>query len=278
MDKSNRLFKTHRLHNTSTIVVRGSARRSGATFTASNLAYRLAQSNKRVLLMDFTIWNNDLSARFGAISNRGLPELARQHRLSGTLETDTVQSLTIPAHSTCELRLLSNAKDWIVFPEFQGAVGWDFVHAILESILSEYDWIVIDIGAHQAQDDIQDWNKFSPACTIHLGLLNIAHKIINVFPPYGAVRSWIYSGFIPKSITPKEIFVINKRTWFDVFTDFLTPYPHNLPMCSLPDAHSAQIRQGTGFMLEVVERNGSASYIEKKLQKGFDCLYRLVTM
>ena len=123
------------------VLIASATQRVGKTFVAANLATLLAESGKRVLLIDADLHKGDLSARFGLQGAPGLVDLvAGRIPLSRAIHKEVLPGLDVIATG-------SAASD----PG--NVVASDALSRMLATVSSRYDIVVLDSAPTQSTSD-----------------------------------------------------------------------------------------------------------------------------
>lgn len=114
------------------IMISGPSPEVGKSFISTNLATILAQSNKRILLVDADLRRGYLHKYFNDENKNGLSEYLNQQ----VSLTDVIKSTTIPG-----LSLISRGKSPVNPSEL---LGTDAFAQMLEYLSTQYDYVLID--------------------------------------------------------------------------------------------------------------------------------------
>lgn len=114
------------------ILVTSAAQSEGKSTTAANLAVTLAQSEKRVLLIDCDFRKSSIHKIFGIINAKGVTNVLVQnvdyHEISNMVEIENLEVLTSGPKPPNPSELLGSAR----------------MEAFINSAVAEYDMIIID--------------------------------------------------------------------------------------------------------------------------------------
>ncbi len=187
-DSNITLLKVHELNQIPKITtVRGIARHVGTTSVVANLALLLAERGAKVLALDLSLWNSDLTLSLGHTPDLALVDLADSFDASGHLSLNSIASRT----RTCKLNLdlLPGSQLWLASPSLRAENGWNFIKTLLISAREHWDTIVADLGAHSSSTNTRE-NIFFAQCAIHAALLQTAHSIVGVCDSIEYPRLW----------------------------------------------------------------------------------------
>ncbi|HPT79058.1 MAG TPA: CpsD/CapB family tyrosine-protein kinase [Candidatus Atribacteria bacterium] len=114
------------------ILVTSFAQSEGKSTTAANLAITLAQSDKRVLLVDCDLRKPSLHRVFGIINAKGVTNVLVQnvdyHEISNMVEIENLEVLTSGPKPPNPSELLGSAK----------------MESFISSVAAEYDMVILD--------------------------------------------------------------------------------------------------------------------------------------
>jgi pilus assembly protein CpaE len=117
------------------ITVVGPKGGTGKTLTAANLAVGLAETGKRVAVVDLDLQFGDVGLSLGLAPERTIYDLANS---GGTLDPEKVGAFMTP-HSSGAHVLLAPTR-----PDQGGAVTVTFLREVYANLRSSYDYVIVD--------------------------------------------------------------------------------------------------------------------------------------
>lgn len=190
------------------VAVRGIARGVGTTSLAANLALKLANLDNRVLMLDLSLWNCDLTRAFGYSPEPALIELAKQLEAGSNLSIESVNPWIKPCRPN--LDLLPGAEHWLESFALQAENGWNFIQNLLVAAQTRWGLVVADLGSHTSTGEQRD-NTFLPWCAVHAAILRASSVIVGVCDSIDYLKLWQHSIGSDLKLKAKTIYVVNQH-------------------------------------------------------------------
>ncbi len=203
------ILRSHDFNKISNVTtVRGIARHVGTTSVAANLALLLAERGARVLLLDLSLWNCDLTLSFGYTPEPAILDLADSFYRSGNLSLDLISSRT----RTCKqnVEMLSGFERWLGSPALRAENGWNFIQTLLISAKERWDTVVADMGTHSSSTNTRE-NIFLTQCAVHAALLQTAQSIVEVCDSIEYLQLWQKQVVQSSPLRGRMIYVVNQH-------------------------------------------------------------------
>ena len=110
----------------------------GKTTLAVNLAYALATMNKKIALIDLSLQFGEVGVFLDIPKGDTIADMVEEH----SFELSTIKSYLIRHQSGIQVMLSSSS------PEYAELIQPVHVNAILSSLRTEFDYVVVDMGVH----------------------------------------------------------------------------------------------------------------------------------
>ena len=110
----------------------------GKTTVAVNLAYALATMNKKIALIDLSLQFGEVGVFLDIPKGDTIADMVEEH----SLELSTIKSYLIRHQSGMQVMLSSSS------PEYAELIQPVHVNAILSSLRTEFDYVVVDMGVN----------------------------------------------------------------------------------------------------------------------------------
>lgn len=189
-----------------TVAVRGIARQVGTTSITANLAAALAARGEKILLLDFCLWNADLTRAFGHSPAVALIDLAQELAKGDTLSMDSIDRYIQSCRPN--LDLLPATPQWLESSILRGENGWNFIHALFVCAMDRWNTILVDLGSHVPGDKALD-STFLAMSAIHASILQASSLVIGVCDSIAYLKLWQAQPNFDSPFRDKTIYVVN---------------------------------------------------------------------
>lgn len=190
------------------IVVRGIARNVGSTSIAANLGLLLSRRQERVLLLDLSLWNRDLTRVFGHSPNSDFGSLAQQFYEKDNLPFETLQ--TCVRFCRQNLDLLPGGEHWLETVALRAENGWNFIWTLLAVAKGYWNFIIADVGS-DTQNQVERTNyNFTTSCGVHAAMLYASKSVASVCDSIDYLKLWQDQGARASYLQSKEQFIVNQ--------------------------------------------------------------------
>jgi len=190
------------------IAVRGITRHVGTTSLAANLALLLARRNEKVLLLDLSLWNCDLTRAFGYSPASALYTLAQQFYDHESLPLEAIE--TSVQRCRQNLDLLPVGEHWLEMAALRAENGWNFVMTLLATAKARWNFIVADLGSYQENSIERTDYIFRTANAVHAAMLFASQGIINVCDSIVYLKLWQEQASQDFSVHAKTRYIVNQ--------------------------------------------------------------------
>jgi pilus assembly protein CpaE len=130
---------------------------TGKTLTSCNLAVSLAQTGRRVALVDLDLQFGDVGLALGLAPERTLYDLAR---LGGSVDAEKIESFLVP-HSSGVRVLLAPTR-----PDQAASIKVEFLRDVYAALRAAYDFVIVDTAPGFTPEVIASIDSSSHVCMV----------------------------------------------------------------------------------------------------------------